>query len=228
MNEDIKVINLLELAKLLYAYKLLIVCLAIIGGILGFGYAYKTVIPTYKSSIEVKLPLYCDDNTIKTAVRLAGNQELFSESRSKVRIDGDTENAESAIMTNAQLEINPTLASGTTIIHVEIKGNNPQMIKAFADIYQYDLSNYLNSFVNEKTIEAMQRANLQSANPLSNEELQKKITLGKVIVVKEAGVSTTRVDEGYEKKTILGIFLGIFFGLGIVVVKHLNAIVTNK
>lgn len=84
------------------------------------------------------------------------------------------------------------------------------MIKAFADIYQYDLSNYLNSFVNEKTIEAMQRANLQSANPLSNEELQKRITLGKVIVVNEAGVPTARVDEGDEKKGHSGACFGLW------------------
>ncbi len=228
MNEDIKVINLLELAKLLYVYKLLIICFAIIGGILGFGYAYKTVIPAYKSSIEVKLPLYCDDNTIKTAVSLAGNQKLFNESYSKIRLDGEAERNKSGIISNEKLEIRPIRVNGTTIIHVEIEGKNPQMIKTFADIYQDDLSNYLNSFINEKTIEAMQRANLQSANPLSNEELQKRITLGKVIVVKEAGIPTARVDEGYEKKTALGIFFGIVLGIGVVVIKHLNAIVTRK
>lgn len=43
MEEDIKVIDLLELGKAVWKFKYFIVGCAIVGGVLGYGYAYKTV-----------------------------------------------------------------------------------------------------------------------------------------------------------------------------------------
>lgn len=47
MEEDIKVIDLLELGKAVWKFKYFIVGCAIVGGVLGYGYAYKTVTPLY-------------------------------------------------------------------------------------------------------------------------------------------------------------------------------------
>lgn len=239
MKQEIQEIDILEMAKVLYACKLFILSCNLVGGFLGFAYAYKTVTPMYESSIEVKLPLYCDQNTLQTAVILAGNPSLITVNSGKVGIAGQTKEKtinqpmegkinEQIISFNDEVEVSPKLIKGTTLIQVGIRGKNVEFMKKFSDIYEYNLINYLNSFVNEKTINAMQIANLQSAGPLAKEELQERVTLTEAMITKKAETPTLIVNYEREKKTILGMLFGFAIGIGASFIKYVKYVIKTN
>lgn len=116
----------------------------------------------------------------------------------------------------------------TTLLHVTFRGTDPQLIKSYSDTYQGALVNTLNTFVNEKTINDMQKANLQTPNPLSQEELLSRVSLSRAQVVKEGAVPTARVDEGYTKKTVYGVILGLAISIGYGVLKYLKKLFFAK
>lgn len=116
----------------------------------------------------------------------------------------------------------------TTLLHVTFRGTNPQLIKKYSDTYQGALLDTLNTFINEKTINDMQKANLQTPNPLSREELLSRVSLSKAQIVKEGAIPKTRVDEGYKKQTVYGIILGLIVSIGYSILKYLKTLFFSK
>lgn len=215
MEEDVKVIDLLELSKAVWKIKYFIVGCAIVGGALGYGYAYKTVTPLYQTSIDVQLPLYADTNTIGTSLQVARGPKLIQSVNDRLGIDGG-------------IQVLANRPGNTTLLHVTFRGTNPQLIKKYSDTYQGALLDTLNTFINEKTIIDMQKANLQTPNPLSREELLARISLSRAQIVKEGAIPTARVDEGYTKKTVYGIILGLAISIGYGVLRYLKALFLPK
>lgn len=74
----------------------------------------------------------------------------------------------------------------------------------------------------------MQKANLQTPNPLSREELLSRVSLSKAQIVKEGAIPTARVDEGYTKQTVYGIILGLAISIGYGVLRYLKALFLPK
>lgn len=215
MEEDIKVIDLLELGKAVWKFKYFIVGCAIVGGVLGYGYAYKTVTPLYQTSIDVQLPLYADTNTIGTSRQVARGPKLIQSVNDRLGIDGG-------------IQVLANRPGNTTLLHVTFRGTNPQLIKKYSDTYQGALLDTLNTFINEKTINDMQKANLQTPNPLSREELLSRVSLSKAQIVKEGAIPKTRVDEGYKKQTVYGIILGLIVSIGYSILKYLKTLFFSK
>lgn len=209
MENSEKVIDLLDLSKYLWNFKLFIIICALIGGIIGFGYGYMTVVPMYQSSIDIQLPLYCDNNTIGTAQIVARGEKLLIDVEDKLEIK------------DHPIQVIPSHPGNTTIIHVTFRGKDPQLIKKYADVYQTAFIQKLDGFINEKTISDMQKANLQTATPLTKGELLEKVSLSQPVIIKEAGIPTVRVDEGYSKTTFYGIVFGI---IGSIVIFTFNYI----
>lgn len=215
MEEDIKVIDLLELSKAVWKCRLFIVGCAIVGGALGYGYAYKTVTPMYQTSIDVQLPLYADSNTIGTSLQVARGPKLIQSVDNKLGID-------------EKIKISVDHPENTTLLFVTFQGTNPQLIKEYSDTYQGALVDVLNTFINEKTINDMQKANLQTLNPLSRDELLSRVSLSKAQIVKEGAIPKTRVDEGYKKQTVYGIILGLIVSIGYSILKYLKTLFFSK
>lgn len=215
MEENIKVIDLLEISKAVWKFKYFIVGCAIVGGALGYGYAYKTVTPMYQTSIDVQLPLYADTNTIGTSLQVARGPKLIQSVNDKMGIDRG-------------IQVLANHPGNTTLLHITFQGTDPQLIKRYSDAYQMALADTLNTFINEKTINDMQKANLQTANPLSHEELLSRVSLSKAEIVKEGAVPTARVDEGYMKQTVYGIILGLVVSICYGALKYLKMLFFTK
>ena len=139
------------------------------------------------------LPLYADTNTIGTSLQVARGLKLIQSVNDRLGIDGG-------------IQVLANRPGNTTLLHVTFWGTNPQLIKKYSDTYQGALLDTLNTFINEKTIIDMQKANLQTPNPLSREELLARISLSRAQIVKEGAIPTARVDEGYTKKRCMESF----------------------
>jgi capsular polysaccharide biosynthesis protein len=211
MEKDTTVIDLVALSRAMWKIKYLIVGSAIVGAALGYGYAYKSVTPLYETSIDVQLPLYCDNNTIGTAKEVAQGSEL-------------TDSVDEIMGAYKKIGVLSENIKGTSLIHITFTGSNPQKVKDYADIYQEKMVKELDSFVNEKTINDMQKANLQTLNPLPLNELFSKISLSKVKVIKQAEIPKHRIDKGYTRKTVLGLILGLVISMGYGTLKYLKKI----
>lgn len=169
----------------------------------------------YQTSIDVQLPLYADTNTIGTSLQVARGPKLIQSVNDRLGIDGG-------------IQVLANRPGNTTLLHVTFRGTNPQLIKKYSDTYQGALLDTLNTFINEKTIIDMQKANLQTPNPLSREELLARISLSRAQIVKEGAIPTARVDEGYTKKTVYGIILGLAISIGYGVLRYLKALFLPK
>ena len=161
------------------------------------------------------LPLYADTNTIGTSLQVARGPKIIQSVNDRLGIDGG-------------IQVLANRPGNTTLLHVTFRGTNPQLIKKYSDTYQGALLDTLNTFINEKTIIDMQKANLQTPNPLSREELLARISLSRAQIVKEGAIPTARVDEGYTKKMVYGIILSLAISIGYGVLRYLKALFLSK
>lgn len=213
-NDKAVEIDLFEFGKFIYRKKYFVLLCTVLGLLIGIAYAFKTVTPVYQTTIEFKLPLYCDDRTVNTAQILAKGKKVLDSVNQQLELP------------EGKISVNPKVIDKTTLISVDLKGTNPELIKLYADTYQNEVIKELNQFVNDQAIKDFKIASLKENKDISISELKRDGFLRSVEITKDAEVPTKRVDYGFLPKILVfligGAVLGVISVLGKYIVFLIN------
>jgi uncharacterized protein involved in exopolysaccharide biosynthesis len=210
MDNDEKTIDLCDVALFLLSYKKVILGCVIACMVVAGIYLYFIVKPVYRTSLWVKLPQYCDNKDINTAV-LIGDGEV------KKIVYAKEDIAETDVVVKTARNVD------TSVITTTFEGTDPAVIIKFADSYEKVFQESLNNMVNERLLRDAQITNLQSDNHLTLKDLQDNIVMTKVAVIKKGELPEKPLPQGNARKILLAGVLGLCLGMIVSVGQYLKS-----
>lgn len=205
-SEDIKTIDLLEVAKNIWKLKYVIILFT--AAFLAFGFFQaKNEKPVYMTSVWVRLPQYVNTQTVNTAMQYA-NGNMLRNLYIQQGIDPD----------NPTINVVASVMDKSSIIKLQFVGENPQDIKNFADLYQAAYVNGVNQFVNEDVLVDLEMLKAQGANGTI---VNVPARLGQAEVIKDGAVPTVDINTGAKNMKVIKLgLLGFFLGIGLGVLRY--------
>lgn len=199
-NQEIKTIDLLEVAKYIWKSKVIIIICTVIFASIGFFWG-RSEVPLYMTSVWVRLPQYVDAQTVNTAVQVA-NGNMLNQLYKDTGMNPDS----------PSVSVSADVLNKSTVIRLQFQGANPEEIKQFSDTFKGAYVDEINKFVNEQIITELENAKLQGANTAA----MSNFNLGKAEVIKDGAVPTADLNAGNKMaKTIKFTVLGFILGIGI-------------
>lgn len=213
-NEEVKTIDLFEVAKYIWKSKIIVILCTLIFAGLGF-YLSRSEAPLYMTSVWVRLPQYVDTQTVNTAVQVA-NGNILRDTYIQKGMDPDS----------PSVGVSASVLNKSSVIRLAFQGNNPEEIKAFADSFQNVYVNEVNKFVNEAVLGDIENLNLQGNGTVI---VNPTLSMAKAEVVKDGAVPTADINADSKlTKIVKFTLLGLFIGVGIGVLRYGYAMVKKE
>lgn len=213
-NEEVKTIDLFEVAKYVWKSKIIVILCTIIFAGLGF-YLSRSEAPLYMTSVWVRLPQYVDTQTVNTAVQVA-NGNIMRDMYIQKGMDPD----------NPSVDVTASVLNKSSVIRLAFQGNNPEEIKSFADSFQTVYVNEVNKFVNEAVLGDLENLKLQGNGTVL---VNPSLSMAKAEVIKDGAVPTADINAGSKlTKIVKFTLLGLFIGVGIGVLRYGYAMVKKE
>lgn len=204
--EDVKTIDLLEVAINIWKLKYVIILLTAVFLAFGFFQA-RNEKPAYMTSVWVRLPQYVNTQTVNTAMQYAnGNMLRNLYIQQGINPDDPT------------IDVVASVVDKSSIIKLQFIGENPQDIKNFADLYQVAYVNGVNQFVNEDVLVDLETLKAQGVNGAT---VNIPAKLGQAEVIKDGAVPTADINAGAKQMKVIKFgLLGFFLGIGLGVLRY--------
>lgn len=200
-----QVFDIADYLKFMFSKLIAIALFVFLAILLSFAYFKFLTVPYYETDMQVKLPQYCPDRDIFTAVEIA-NGDLIQKSV-KLTFGESIKDGNDSIIVKAKW------IKDTPIVEVTFRGDNEENLKNFITAYEKQLVEELNSMVSERFLRDIQMNAVRNEEvPTNVRDFKKDFIIGEVKVIKSATNIEGPLHAGTIRKYFIAGLIGLFAG----------------